>query len=66
METKWHLLSQEQILEKLNTSLRGLTPEEAQSRIKQYGFNSLPEKKPVSLVRIFFGQFNKFLKNPYL
>ena len=58
METKWHLLSQEQILEKLNTSLRGLTPEEAQSRIKQYGFNSLPEKKPVSLVRIFFGQFN--------
>ena len=58
METKWYLLSKEQIFEKLNTSLRGLALNEIQNKIKQYGFNSLPEKKPTSLIRIFLGQFN--------
>jgi Ca2+-transporting ATPase len=58
METKWHLLSQEQIFEKLNTSLHGLSFDEVQNRIKQYGFNVLPEKKSTSLVHLFFNQFN--------
>jgi len=58
METKWYLLSQEQIFEKLNTSLHGLSLDEVQNRIKQYGLNTLPEKKPTSLIRIFLGQFN--------
>ena len=58
METKWHSLSREQIFEKLNTSLRGLSPEEAQNRIEQYGPNSLPEKKPTPLIFLFFNQFN--------
>lgn len=58
METKWHLLSQEQIFEKLNTSLHGLSLDEVQNRIKQYGFNVLPEKKPTSLIRLFLNQFN--------
>ncbi len=58
METKWHLLSQEQIFEKLKTSSRGLTLNEVQDRIRQYGFNSLPEKKPKSLASIFLNQFN--------
>ena len=58
MDTKWYLLSQEQIFKKLNTSLRGLSLYEVQNRIKQYGFNVLPEKKPTSLVRLFFNQFN--------
>ena len=58
MDTKWYLLSQEQIFKKLNTSLRGLSLDEVQNRIKQYGFNVLPEKKPTSLVRLFFNQFN--------
>ena len=58
METKWHLLSQKQIFEKLNTSLHGLTLNEIQKRVRQYGPNSLPEKKPVSSVHIFISQFN--------
>lgn len=58
METKWYLLSQEQIFKKLNTSLRGLSLEEVQNRVKQYGLNTLPEKKRTSLFRIFLGQFN--------
>lgn len=58
METKWYLLSQEQIFEKLNTSLHGLSLDEVQNRIKQYGLNTLPEKKKTSLFQIFLGQFN--------
>ena len=58
METKWCLLSEEQIFKKLNTSLHGLSLDEVQNRIKQYGFNVLPEKKPTSLIRLFFNQFN--------
>ena len=58
METKWYLLSQEQIFNKLNTSLRGLSVDEVQNRIKQYGFNILPEKKATPLFLIFFSQFN--------
>ena len=58
METKWHLLSEAKVFEKLNTSLLGLTQEEVQNRALQYGPNALPEKKPPSLTRIFFGQFN--------
>src|SRR3989344_4586575 len=58
METKWYLLSQEQIFKKLNTSLRGLTLNKIPDRTKRYGFNSLPEKKPTSLVSIFLSQFN--------
>ena len=58
METKWYLLSQKEIFEKLNTSLRGLTPDEVQNRIKQYGPNSLPEKKPKPLIYVFLSQFN--------
>ncbi len=58
MEAKWHLLSQEQIFEKLNTSLHGLSLNEVQNRVKQYGLNTLPEKKKTSIFQIFLGQFN--------
>src|SRR3989344_9305325 len=58
METKWYLLSPEEVFKKLSTSLRGLTLSEVQNRITQYGFNSLPEKKPKSLISIFLNQFN--------
>src|SRR3989338_5016296 len=58
METKWYLLSQEQLFEKLNTSLHGLSLSEVQNRIRQYGLNTLPEKKKTSIFQIFLGQFN--------
>ena len=58
METKWHLLSCEQVFEKLDTSSHGLASKEAEYRIEKYGLNSLPEKKPTPLIRIFLGQFN--------
>jgi P-type Ca2+ transporter type 2C len=56
--TPWHSLSQGQVFEKLGTSLQGLSSAEAAARLAEYGPNSLPEKKPTSLLRLFIGQFN--------
>ncbi|MDO8620252.1 MAG: HAD-IC family P-type ATPase [bacterium] len=58
METKWHALSIEQVFKRLVTSAHGLSVEEVLERRKQYGSNSLAEKKKASLVFIFLGQFN--------
>src|SRR3989344_7645008 len=58
METKWYLLSQEQLFKKLNTSPLGLTSQEVQDRIRQYGLNILPEKKKTSQLFTFLSQFN--------
>ncbi len=40
---------------------RGLTTEEADTRLKKYGFNKLEDKKKVSALQIFFSQFNDFI-----
>ena len=58
MEKKWYSLSKEKIFETLGTTMRGLSSGEAEERIKQYGFNVLPEKKKTSLFIIFLRQFN--------
>jgi magnesium-transporting ATPase (P-type) len=41
------------VMADLNTSPDGLTSEEAQNRLKQYGFNSLIEKRQIPLVHKF-------------
>lgn len=43
------------------TLLRGLSAEEADTRLKKYGFNKLENKKKVSALQIFFSQFNDFI-----
>ena len=48
--------------EKKDISYKGLTTEEAKKRLKQYGPNSLAEKKRMGPVRIFLSK----LKNPLL
>ncbi len=45
------------IFDKLQTSERGLTIEEASRRLKEYGQNKLPEAKADSLLVIFLRQF---------
>lgn len=44
-------------LKELKTGINGLTQEEAEKRIKKYGFNELPRKKPISGLKLFIGQF---------
>jgi P-type Ca2+ transporter type 2C len=49
------------IFQKLNTSERGLTTEEANKRIKQFGYNEIQRKKKNGPIKIFLRQFENFL-----
>lgn len=41
--------------------VKGLTTQEADRRLKQFGLNQLEEKERISPVKIFFSQFNDFM-----
>jgi Ca2+-transporting ATPase len=47
----------EQLFQHLNTSKQGLSSQEAQKRLLEYGVNELEKKKQTSIVLIFFRQF---------
>ena len=55
--TLWHSLGNEDVFKKLDTSSRGLEPEEATIRLQEYGRNTLPARKPPGLAEIIFHQF---------
>jgi Ca2+-transporting ATPase len=57
----WHLLSVEESLEQLETSLGGLTGREAQQRLEEHGPNELVEKKKKTPLMMFFDQFRDFM-----
>ncbi|MCW8924307.1 MAG: HAD-IC family P-type ATPase [Gammaproteobacteria bacterium] len=56
-QEKMHALSSDDALAICQTSRNGLSKEEASSRLKKNGPNSLPETKPASLTLVFFHQF---------
>ncbi len=54
----WHNLSWEEAVKKLKTdSKEGLSKEEVKVRHRKFGKNLLPEKKPLSKLRLFLEQF---------
>lgn len=53
----WHSLGKEEVFKKLATSSRGLDPEEAATRLQEYGINILPTRKPPGLAEIVLHQF---------
>ncbi len=55
-EHAWYQLTAEETVDKLNTALKGLTAEEAQARLAQYGPNELKEGKKLSPVMRFLLQ----------
>lgn len=57
MKNLWYSLSVEDTLAQLDTRLHGLSANEANQRLKQYGPNALPEATVDSLFRIFWRQF---------
>jgi len=52
-----HAINAEAIVEQLGTTAQGITSEQAEVRLQQYGPNSLPRARPPSLVMIFLCQF---------
>ena len=50
-----------QALEQLESSMQGLSRQEADRRLKQYGKNTIRERKPKAWWQVFFGQFNDLL-----
>ncbi|WP_457624888.1 cation-translocating P-type ATPase [Persephonella sp.] len=57
MKEKFYALTLEKVFELLGSSPSGLTEEEAEKRLKKYGYNRIEEEKE-SLFVIFFRQFN--------
>ncbi|MDX2285670.1 MAG: cation-translocating P-type ATPase [Bacteroidia bacterium] len=58
---EWHRQPADQILELLNSSLKGLSKEEAARRAAQYGINELEASSNWSPVRLFINQFRSFI-----
>ncbi|TFG26952.1 MAG: ATPase, partial [Promethearchaeota archaeon] len=59
---KWHSIEIEEIFKTLNTSPRGLSEEEAERRLLEYGPNQIEEEEPISKTRILLAQ----IKNPII
>jgi len=51
------LLSADQVITNLHTSLNGLSDEEVVSRQSEHGKNSLPDGKRLKVITLFFSQF---------
>ena len=57
MNNDWHAKKEKDVLDKLKTTLNGLSAEEASNRLSKYGPNRLVEKRRISPIKIFFDQF---------
>ena len=57
----WHRLDPKEVLEKLQSSGKGLASEEAHKRLDRYGPNELIEKRRKSLWMMFLDQFKDFM-----
>lgn len=57
MQNTWHTKTIPDVLSTLNSSESGLDSGEATSRLTQYGYNKLPEKKSDGVLLIFLRQF---------
>ncbi|HSQ53432.1 MAG TPA: HAD-IC family P-type ATPase, partial [Acidobacteriota bacterium] len=57
MSTEWYTLKKEKLLDSLKSTEAGLSDEEAERRLKEYGPNELTAKEGISPLQIFLGQF---------
>ncbi|MCP6719667.1 MAG: cation-transporting P-type ATPase, partial [Patescibacteria group bacterium] len=58
---KFHHQKKEDIFKKLNTSEKGLSGKEAESRLKKYGLNEITKGKKTPEIILFLKQFNSAL-----
>lgn len=54
----WHSHALDKVLKKLGTTKNGLSTRSAKQKLARWGPNELPQEKPLSKIRLFFGQFN--------
>ncbi len=57
----WHAMETEEVLNSLNVKQDGLSQEEAQKRLQQYGLNELKKEKKASPIKMFLEQFTDIL-----
>lgn len=57
MNTEFHAMKAEEATRALESSLQGLSEEEAKRRLEEFGFNELMEGKSAVALRIFLRQF---------
>jgi len=57
MNSDWHKLNNEEVINKLNSDKNGLSTTEVKERQNQYGKNILPKDKEPGLLYIFISQF---------
>ncbi len=57
MVSEWHSKKTENVLSELRTSKRGLSREEADRRLEEFGYNELEGRKKVTPLQIFLRQF---------
>ena len=60
-ENNYYNKKVEELYKELNTSISGLTEEEASKRLERYGENKLAERKKKSNFIIFLNQFNDLM-----
>ena len=60
-KTPWHTLSTDEVLTQLQSSLDGLTNEEAARRLAEYGPNELTPAPRISSWKLLFNQFKNGL-----
>jgi magnesium-transporting ATPase (P-type) len=60
-QIKWHALEAENVLSRLSTGTHGLSTEEVQERLKQYGSNLLSPPQKRSAIERFATQFHNVL-----
>ena len=58
---EYHNLSIEETYQKLNSSEKGLSQEEAEARLSRYGKNALEEGKSKSWLQRFFAQMKDLM-----
>ena len=62
MSNKWGQMTAEEVVATLKTNMqRGLTREEAESRLARFGPNRLQKREPLSPWRLFFSEFTDFM-----
>ena len=57
MNSESHSMEKKQLLDSLKATEKGLTTEEAERRLQEFGPNELTAKEGASALSIFLGQF---------